>query len=202
MLRDLILRCRTYRRFYEHEPVDEATLRELVDLARLSGSGWNKQPLKFILSCNPQTNARIFLYLTWAAYLKGWPGPAEGEKPTAYIVVLGDKDIGGNIKQDCAIAAHSILLGATEKGLGGCMIEALNRRALAGELHIADRYEISMVIALGRPKEKVVIDPMPPDGDTRYWRDEKDVHHVPKRSLDEIIVSILPDTEKEGPCRS
>ncbi|MFW6116660.1 MAG: nitroreductase family protein [bacterium] len=121
MLRDLILRCRTYRRFHQDEPVDKTPLRELVDLARLSGSGWNKQPLKFMLSCDPQTNARIFPHLTWAAHLKGWRGPAEGERPAAYIIVLGNRDIGGNVKEDCAIAAHSILLGATEKGLGGCM---------------------------------------------------------------------------------
>jgi nitroreductase len=193
VIRNLILGCRTYRRFYQNEPIAEATLRGLVDLARLSGSGWNKQPLKFMLSCDPHTNAHIFPYLTWAAHLKGWPGPAEGERPAAYIVVLGDRDIGGNIKEDCAIAAHSILLGATEQGLGGCMIGALNRRALRRELSLPDRYELPMVVALGRPREQVVIDPLPADGDTRYWRDKNDVHHVPKRSLDEIIVNIPPD---------
>ena len=188
MINDLVRKTRSYRRFYQDVAVELATLRELVDLGRLSASGMNKQPLKYILSCDADRNARVFPQLGWARYLKDWPGPAEGERPAAYIIILGDKDISQEFGVDHGIAAQSIMLGATEKGLGGCMIRSIHREALRKELDIPERYEILLVLALGKPKEKVVIDPLGPDGDIKYWRDDHSVHHVPKRSLDEIII--------------
>ncbi len=188
MLADLILKNRSYRRFYEDVPVDLATLRELVNLARLSASARNMQPLKYVLCCDRQTNAAIFSTLAWAGYLKDWGGPVEGERPAAYIVVLGDKDLSQSFGIDHGIAMQSILLGATEKGLGGCMIGSIQRERLRQILSIPARYEILNVVALGKPKETVVIEPVGPDGDIKYWRDAEGVHHVPKRSLDELIL--------------
>ncbi len=189
MLRDLILRNRSSRRFYEDVAIDEGTLHELVDLARLSPSSGNLQPIKYILSCEPQKNALIFPHLMWAGYLRDWPGPAEGERPSAYIVLLWDRelarDTGGG---DHGIAAQSILLGATEKGLGGCMIGAIDRLGLKKALNIPRRYRILLVLALGKPKETVVIESVGPSGAIEYWRDSDGVHHVPKRALDEIII--------------
>lgn len=188
MLRDLIISNRSYRRFYQDVAVGEATLRELIDLARLSASASNRQPLKYIISCDPAKNAQIFSTLSWARFLKDWGGPAEGERPAAYIVVLGDKEISQSFYYDAGIACQSILLGAREKGLGGCLLGSVNRVALRQALGIAERYEILLVIALGKPKETVVIEPVGPNGDTTYYRDRDGVHHVPKRSLDEIII--------------
>ena len=188
MFRDLVLKNRSYRRFYQEFAVERETLRELVDLARLSASGSNLQPLKFILSCEPDKNAQIFACLGWAAYLKDWPGPAEGERPSAYIVILGDKEIAQTFGVNPGIAAQSILLGATEKGLGGCMIGSIKKPELTQVLNIPDRFEILLVLAIGKPKETVVLEPVGPDGSIKYWRDSQNVHHVPKRSLDEIIV--------------
>ncbi len=188
MLRDLILKNRSYRRFHQGAAVEIETLRELVDLARLSASASNLQPLKFILSCDPQKNAQIFSCLGWAAYLKDWPGPAEGERPSAYIVILGDTRISQFFGINHGIAAQSILLGATEKGLGGCMIGSIKKPELAQALNIRPRFEILLVLALGKPKETVILDPVGPDGDIKYWRDAEGQHHVPKRSLDEIII--------------
>ena len=188
MLRDLIVRNRSYRRFYQQEKVDLDTLRDLVDLARLSASGANRQPLKYLLSAEPETNATIFACLGWAAYLKDWEGPAEGERPAAYIVVLGDTGVSASFGVDHGIAVQSILLGATERGLGGCIIASVQKDRLRQALDIDGRYEILLVLALGRPKEVVVIETLGPDGDIRYWRDDQGVHHVPKRQLDEIIV--------------
>ena len=168
--------------------IDLATLRELVDLARLSPSARNAQPLKFILSCEPQKNALIFPHLGWAGYLKEWLGPPEGERPSAYVVILGDKRLSQRFGCDHGIAAQSILLGATEKGLGGCIIGSIQKDQLRQDLEIPPELEILLVIALGQPKETVVIDPVGPEGDIKYWRDEQDQHHVPKRDLDEIIV--------------
>lgn len=188
MLRDLIVKNRSYRRFHEDHRISADELRGLVDLARLSASGANMQALKYFISPDPGTNARIFPCLGWAAYLKDWPGPVEGERPSAYIVILGDKRIATHYWCDHGIAAQSILLGATEKGLGGCMIASINRKSLVEAIQIPEHYEILLVIALGRPAEEVRIESVGPDGDIRYWRDGQGVHHVPKRSLDEIII--------------
>lgn len=188
MIKDLILKNRSYRRFHEEEAVELDTLRSLVDLARLSASAANRQPLKYILSCDPKRNVLIFPHLAWAGYLKDWDGPQEGERPSAYIIILGDKEISRSFGCDHGIAAQSILLGAVERGLGGCIIGSIRREKLRQALQIPDRYEILLVLALGKPKEKVVIETLGPDGDIRYWRDKEGVHHVPKRSLDEIII--------------
>ncbi len=188
MIKDLVMRNRSYRRFYEDVPVSLETLRELVGLARLSASAANMQPLKYLLSCDRKKNAMIFEHLAWAGYLKAWPGPSEGERPSAYIVMLGDREIAKNVVYDHGIAAQSILLGAVEKGLGGCMIASVQREKLSAALGIPAGYDILLVLALGKPKETVVIEKMGPDGDVKYWRDGEGRHHVPKRSLDEIIV--------------
>ncbi|GAB4574372.1 MAG: nitroreductase family protein [Anaerolineae bacterium] len=188
MLRDLILRNRSRRRFYEEEAISRETLRELVDLARLSASTSNKQPLKYILSNTPERNAQIFQTLAWAGYLADWGGPVEGERPAAYIIMLCDREISEDPGFDPGIAAQSIMLGATERGLGGCIIGSIKRVPLRRTLQIPERYKIVLVLALGKPREEVVIDPVGPESDIRYWRDETGVHHVPKRPLDEIIL--------------
>lgn len=187
-MKELMTNNRSYRRFYENEAVAPEVLRELVDLARVASSGANLQPLKYILSCTPERNARIFPCLAWAGYLQHWSGPEEGERPSAYIVMLGDKDIASGFGCDHGIAAQTILLGAAEQGLGGCMIGSVRREQLREALDIRERFEILLVLALGKPREQVILEPMPADGSVKYWRDEKGVHHVPKRSLDDIIV--------------
>jgi len=186
---ELIRNNRSYRRFYEDTVIDRATLEGLVNLARLSPSAANKQPLKYILCHDREKCATVFETLAWAAYLKDWKGPSEGERPSAYIVVLYDKTIGSPMVQaDLGIACQSILLGAVAAGLGGCIIVSVNREKLAKGLNIPEQYEIMAVIALGKPREKVVIETA--QGDIKYWRDEEGVHHVPKRPLEEIIVDI------------
>lgn len=188
MIKDLVLKTRSYRRFDQDFQIELKTLKELVELARLSGAAANLQPLKYILSCEPEKNATIFPTLAWAGYLKNWQGPEEGERPSAYIVILGDTEIRESFGTDCGIASQSILLGATEKGLGGCMIGSIKRAKLREALNITEKYEIILILALGKPAEKVVLETVGDDGDIKYWRDSENVHHVPKRPLDEIIV--------------
>jgi len=188
LMKDLVMKNRSCRRFDQGASVSRETLMELVDLARLSATASNIQPLRFLLSADASRNALIFPHLAWAAYLKDWAGPAEGERPAAYIIVLGDKNLKQSFGCDHGIAAQSILLGAVEKGLGGCIIASIGRPALCRALSIPDHLEVLLVIALGRPKERVVIEAIGPDGDIRYWRDADGVHHVPKRSLEELIV--------------
>ena len=191
MFRDLVLKCRSYRRFYQDVALDIGTLRELVDMARLSASGVNWQPLKYILSCSKENNALIFSTLRWAGLLKTWPGPAEGERPSGYIIILGDKEIVTGFGVDHGIAAHAILLGATEKGFGGCMLGSIDREKLGQLLKIQPKYEILLVVALGKPKEKIILETMQSTGKTDYWRDKDEGHHVPKRKLHDIIIAEL-----------
>ena len=188
MIKDMVVKNRSYRRFQQEVSIDINTLKELVELARLSASGGNKQPLKYLFSCSVENNAQVFSCLTWATYLKDWDGPVEGEKPSAYIILLGDTEISKAFAYDCGIAVQSILLGAVEKGLGGCILASVDRNRLRPLLGIADRYEIPLVIALGKPKEKVIIETVGPDANIKYWRDEVGVHHVPKRAMADIIM--------------
>jgi len=188
MIRDLVMKNRTYRRFFQEVVIERQTLRELVDLARLSAAAANMQPLKYNLSCELQKNALIFPHLAWAGYLKDWPGPREGERPSAYIIILGDTQITQSFGCDHGIAAQSILLGATERSLGGCIIGTVQREQFHKALDIPSGYQILLVLALGKPREKVVLESVGPDGNIKYWRDSEGVHHVPKRSLDDIIL--------------
>ncbi|MCX5812574.1 MAG: nitroreductase family protein [Proteobacteria bacterium] len=189
LIYDLINKNRSYRRYYQDMAINEEQLKYLVELARLSPSTANLQPLKFILSWTLEKNSLIFPCLGWAGYLKDWGGPEEGEKPSGYITILGDKDIMENFDCNHGIAAQSILLGAVEMGFGGCIIASIQRDKLRAALKIPEKYEILLVITLGVPKELVVINEVK-DGNIKYWRDEKDIHHVPKRPLSEIILDL------------
>ncbi|MEK6796214.1 MAG: nitroreductase family protein [Spirochaetota bacterium] len=189
MMQELIRKSRSYRRFDESHAIDTATLRKYIDGARLSPTGGNSQPLKFMLSNTPERNALISPNLLWAALLKEWGGPKEGERPSAYIIILLDKEIKKDAGIDHGIAAQSIILSAAEEGLGGCMIGNVKRIPLSKALSIPDRYDILLVIALGKPAETVIIDDIPTGGDTKYYRTADGAHHVPKRKLDDIILS-------------
>jgi nitroreductase len=188
-LKELVLKTRSYRRFDESYNIDARVLEDVIDLARLSASGANKQPLKFLCYNTPQECMKVFPYLAWAGYLTEWPGPDKGERPSAYIIILGDKSISEVFGIDHGIAAQSIMLGATEAGLGGCIIGSIKREELCEELSIPDKFEILLVLALGKPVEKVKIENA--EGDNiKYWRDENKTHHVPKRRLDELIIKL------------
>ncbi len=187
MLKELILKNRSYRRFYQEHEVTESELRDLIELARLSPSARNAQPLKYFLSFSQETNSKIFPHLSWAGYLTGWPGPVEGERPSAYIIVLLDTTIADDCFCDDGIVTQSILLGATEIGLGGCIIASVNREKVKETFGLSEKYRILHVIALGKPREVVQIEEMTSD-DFKYWRDKAEVHHVPKRSVDDMIV--------------
>lgn len=187
-VRNIILKNRTYRRFYEDKVIDQKDIESLIDLARFSASAANLQPLKYYISNDKETNANVFSCLSWAGYLPDWPGPPKGERPPAYIIVLLDKEISETVDCDHGIAAQNITLGAIDAGLGCCILSAIKRDKLQATLKIPSRYKILLVIALGKPRERVLIDPMQEDGEVKYWRDKNNYHHVPKRQLKDIIV--------------
>jgi nitroreductase len=185
MFKDLILKNRSIRHYEQSVPVTRETLMELVELARLSGSASNRQSLKYFLSWEPDQNAKIYKNIGLAGQ------PPEGERPVAYIIILGDTQISSNFGVDPGIVAQSMLLGAVEKGLGGCMIGMINRRGLHTTLRIPERYEICLVICIGKPKEKHVIEVIEKKDDleTRGWWDERGIRHVPKRKLEDLIIN-------------
>lgn len=189
MIKELIVKNRSYRRFHQDKFIEIDTLKELVNLARLSPSGRNIQALKYILVNTKEQNDKIYKNIFWAGYYKDWDAPKEGEKPSAYIVIVKDTTLGVSMPQDEGIAVQSILLGAVEIGLGGCIIGNINRKGLSEALNLDEKYEVALVLALGYTKEEVVIETINESGDVKYWRDDNEVHHVPKRTLDELILS-------------
>lgn len=188
MIKELVTKSRSYRRFYEEE-ISYETLKELIEIARYVPSTVNSQPLKFRLINDKDGNAKVFSTLAWAGLLKEWNGPEEGERPSAYVIILGDLSVGKNKHLDVGITAQTIMLGAAEKGLGGCMFGSIQREKLASLFDIdTERYSVELVLALGKPKEEVRIVDLPENGSTAYYRDENGVHYVPKRSVEDLII--------------
>lgn len=187
---DFIKRNRSYRRFDQLHQISRETLIQLVNLARLSASARNQQSLKYYISNTPELNKQIFECLAWAGYFTNWDGPEEGEHPSAYIIMFNDVNIATNHFCDEGIAAQSIMLGAVEQGLGGCIIASVKKQQLAKLISLPNHLEILQVIALGKPAEKVIVEPMLND-DYKYWRDKDGNHHVPKRDVDELIVNFI-----------
>lgn len=194
-VQELIKKNRSYRRFFQDHKISEEQLLKLVHLASLSPSPRNLQALKFWLSNDEQLNEKIFPSLAWAGYLKDWQGPEPGERPSAYIFILADKKISTNFQKDflptaSGIVAQSILIGAVEMGLGGCIIAAFQKNKVSQTISLADHLEILLILAIGKPKENVIIRDVDDTGDIKYWRDEAGNHFVPKRKLEDIFKMI------------
>jgi len=190
---ELIKQTRSYRRFDEQRGVDESELRQLIELARLGGSARNQQPWQYMLITAPETCELIFPYVGWAGYLKNWKGPAPGQRPCCYIFCLLNRDwLKGSETEahfDLGIATQNLLLGAMEKGIGGCRIGAISPK-LIRHFELPTHLELSLIIALGYPAEEVLLTELPEAGEVAYWRDEQDTHLVPKRALEDIIVQL------------
>ena len=186
----LIRRSRSYRRFIENQRISREEVVKFIDITRFCPSGRNRQPLRYIASVEPEMTGRISSCLLWALDLPEWGGPVEGERPVAYITILSGSECIPDPAIDVGISAQTIRLAAAEKGLGGCMFGSIKRDELRDLLSIPKEYEIQLVVALGYPAETVVLEDLGYDGNTNYWRDEKDVHHVPKRSLDEVLIGL------------
>ncbi len=169
-------------------PVNPGELVQLVDLGRLSASAGNLQSLKYMTSVSAEMNKKIFPCLRWAGYLKDWDGPSENERPAAYIIILHDSGIANDPGCDHGIAAQSIMLGAVEKGLAGCMIAAVDRKTLGEILVLPGHLKILLVLALGYPVEERRIVSLTEETGVKYFRDDAGIHYVPKRSLDELVL--------------
>jgi len=188
MLKELVLKNRSYRRFDPSTAINGQTLIQLIELARNCPSAANLQSLRFLPIWKPMDCSAVFPNLRWAGYLRYWDGPAPEERPGAYILILRPSQTTKFPHTDAGIAAQTMLLGAAELDLGGCMIASLDREALRAELKLPEELEICMAIALGKPAEEVVIEDVVDPDDIEYWRDAEGVHHVPKRSLKDLLI--------------
>ncbi len=189
MFKDLVYQNRSYRAFDESRPITEADMRALIELARQVPSGLNKQPLRYRIVTEKAELEKMLANTRYARALSV-KLPPEGQKPTGFIVIFGDTEVGSPdalALKDCGIAAQTILLGATEMGFGGCMLASFEPTRLCADLSIPARYAPLLAIALGTPAETVVLE----DADeitAPYYRDAENVHHVPKRKLEDILL--------------
>ena len=189
MLKDLVYQNRSYRAFDESRPITAENMRALIDLARPVASGMNKQPLRYRIVSEKAELAKMLTNTRYAGALS-IKLPPEGQKPTGFIVIFNDTETNSPdflSFKDCGIAAQTILLGAAEMGFGGCMLASFDPVRLNEDLGIPARYQPVLAIALGTPAETVMVE----DADeitAPYYRDEQNVHHVPKRKLEDVLL--------------
>lgn len=192
-MREIIAKTRTFRRFFQKEAISIDVMHELVDLARLGGSARNGQPWQYMVINTPELCEKVFPFLGWAGYLSDWKGPIEGERPSGYILCLLNthwlKGPETEAQFDLGVATQNLLLVAMEKRIGGCRIGSFNPK-LATLFDLPSHLKISLVVALGRPRETVILEECKTDSDIKYWRDDEGHHHVPKRSLDSCLVNL------------
>ena len=190
-MKDIITKTRTYRKFEESSKITIDQLHEFIELGRLGGSARNCQPWQYLAVNDPEECAAIFPYLAWAGYLTDWKGPSEGRRPAAYILCyLNNQWLKGSQQEahfDLGIATQNMLLGVTASGLGGCRIGAFSPK-LQDLYDFPEHLQLQLIIALGVPAEKVVMESCNGD-DIKYWRDDDSIHHVPKRRLEDILLS-------------
>lgn len=189
MFKDLLKASRSIRRFYEEDDIPEEMLRDWVDNVRYTPSTANGQSLKFKICTSEEERELIFPCLKWAGALPDWDGPEPGERPNAYVLIFDDLSLGKNRPIDVGICAQTIMLSAAEAGYGGCILGSVDRAKVMAGLGIdTEKYALANVLALGRPKETVMLVPVKEDGDIKYYRDKDGIHYVPKRGLEEILL--------------
>lgn len=191
MLKDLVLKNRSYRGYDPSVRLTREDLVDLVELARFTGSSVNVQPLKYYIAWKQEEVAQIQALTMWAGALKEMKLPHPGKEPAAFIIICQDMNLNSNstkFLRDIGVAAQTMLLGAVEKGLGGCMLGSFYKPKLMDLLNLPEGVEPNLIVALGKPAEKIVLTDVGEDGSTRYYRNAEDTHYVPKRSLEDLVL--------------
>jgi len=176
---------RSIRRFSQ-EKLDRNFLIELVETARCAPAAANIQSLEYIIVDKPDMCSKLFATLAWASYVKPKRNPQPNERPAAYIVVLVDTEIKKEAHVDAAAAIENILLAAWSKGVGSCWLGAIDKMKILEILNISEKYQVDSVIALGKPAETPKMEDAETEN-TKYYLDDKDVLHVPKKPLKKIL---------------
>lgn len=190
---DLVRKNRSYRGFDRTRSVSREELLQMVDCARLSASSVNMQPLKYCLAWEREAVDRIQPLTAWARGLPDMTLPHKGMCPTAFIIICQDKDISDSLsrfQKDVGIAAQTILLAAVEMGLGGCMIGNFQAGEVKAALGLPEHLAPQLIVAIGKPAERIVLREIEKGESTAYYRDGQDVHYVPKRKLEDIVIPL------------
>ncbi len=191
MLKDLLKQNRSYRGYDESVPVTRGQLLEMVDCARYAPSSVNRQPFQYYLASDPETAAKIQPLTRWARALPELDLPFPGTRPVAWIVICQNMDWGETVaryQKDVGIVAQTMLLAAAEMGLGGCMIGNFDPPAVKEALGLAENLTPVLLVAVGKPNETIVLTEAKPGDPLNYTRDENNVHYVPKRRLEDIVL--------------
>ena len=186
MFLDLVKQARSHRGFRQDRKVTRQELEHLVECARFTPAARNDQVLKYYLAEEPETVAAIQPLTKWAGALAELHLPRKGAEPVAYIVICLDGSLAENpapYQRDVGIVAQTMLLAAAEMGLNGCMIGSF----AAGELR--ETIKPQLLLALGEGTDRIVITDVGEDGSTTYYRDAEDIHYVPKRTLEQLILN-------------
>ncbi len=191
MLMDLIRKNRSYRGYDESYRFTKEEMMEIVEYARLSASSMNAQPLRFFIAWEKDVVDRIQEHTGWAKALPELELPHRGMCPTGFIVICQDKEVQSSAStfvRDVGIVAQSMLLAATERGLGGCMIGSFSAKGIREACQLSENLQPMLVVAMGKPAEKVVLLDVEEGESLNYYRDENDVHYVPKKKLEDIVL--------------
>lgn len=192
MIKDLVQKNRSYRGYDESRKVTREELVHLVECARLAPSSVNMQPLRYYL-IHTQEELDLLQPLTnWARALPELTLPHPGHCPTGFVVICQDTNLNPSIprfQKDIGIVAQTMLLAAVEMVLGGCMIGNYDAGKVKAALNLAENLAPVLIVAIGKPDETIVLTDVGRNGETNYYRDENDVHYVPKRSLDDLIIN-------------
>ena len=189
MLKDLVLKNRSYRGYDRGVQIDEKTLLELVDMARLTASSVNQQPLRYHISHTPDDVAAVQALTRWARGLPELNLPYPGTEPTAFITICIDSPNPQAFLRDVGIAAQTILLGAAELGLGGCMIGNFSKQDARALLGLPESVEPNLIVALGKPAEEIVLTEAKKGESLKYYRGaDGKTHYVPKLRLEDVLI--------------
>ena len=191
MFKDLVKKSRSYRGYDESRKITRDELLELVDTARFAPSSVNRQTFQYLLAYEKETLDRIQPLTGWARALPDMRLPHPGHCPTAFIVICQntqwDPDISRYLR-DVGIVAQTMLLASAEKGLGGIMIGNFSPKRISEALELPDHLVPMLIVAFGKPDETIVLTEQKPGESLNYYRDSRDVHYVPKRRLEDIVL--------------
>lgn len=183
---DSLASRRTYRRFAQ-TPVPQDVVEDIIEALRLSSSGANRQAIRLVIVNRPEDVARVQPLVKWAAYLPPEQGtPKADEQPTLFVAVVQDTSIHGDLATDTGIALANMTLAAWDKGVGSCIMGAINRPALAALLGLAENEALHSMVAFGYPSHAAHVVPLTAETGVKYYLDENRDYCVPKRSAAEL----------------
>ena len=180
---ELLASRRTYRRF-EQKAVPQDVVEDIIEALRLSSCGANRQAVRLVVVNRPEDVAKVQPLVKWAGYLPPEQGtPKADELPTFYAAVVQDTAIPGDLATDTGIALANMTLAAWDKGVGSCIMGAIDKPALTAQ-------KLAFMVAFGYPTHKARIVPMTEQTGVKYYLDENRDYCVPKRSAEEIARSL------------